>query len=49
MTTIITDPLKDGYDFFITDKWGKEYHFKIISFDVPGGTGHQEAHLFGDM
>ena len=37
MTTIITDPLKDGYDFFITDKWGKGYHFKIITFDVPGG------------
>ncbi len=37
MTTIITDPLKDGYDFFITDKWGKEYHFKILTFDVPSG------------
>jgi len=37
MTTITTDPLKDGYDFFITDKWGKEYHFKIITFDVPSG------------
>ncbi|MCW3789395.1 DUF7713 domain-containing protein [Plebeiibacterium sediminum] len=37
MTTIITDPLKDGYDFFITDKWEKEYHFKIITFDVPSG------------
>ena len=37
MTTIITDPLKDGYDFFISDKWGKEYHFKIITFDVPSG------------
>ncbi len=37
MTTIITDPLKDGYDFFITDKWKKEYHFKIITFDVPSG------------
>jgi hypothetical protein len=37
MTTITTNPLKDGYDFFITDKWGKEYHFKIISFDVPSG------------
>lgn len=37
MTSIITDPLKDGYDFFITNKWGKEYHFKIITFDVPSG------------
>lgn len=37
MTTIITDPLKYGYDFFITDKLGKEYHFKIITFDVPSG------------
>lgn len=37
MTTIITSPLKDGYDFYISDKWGKEYHFKIITFDVPVG------------
>lgn len=37
MTTITTRPLEDGYDFYISDKWGKEYHFKIISFDVPSG------------
>ena len=37
MTTIITSPLDDGYDFYISDSWGKEYHFKIISFDVPSG------------
>jgi hypothetical protein len=37
MTTITTSPLEDGYDFYISDKWGKEYHFKIISFEVPSG------------
>lgn len=37
MTTITTSPLEDGYDFYISDRWGKEYHFKIISFDVPSG------------
>lgn len=37
MSTTTINPLKDGYDFFISDKWGKEYHFKIISFDVPSG------------
>ncbi len=37
MTTITTRPLEDGYDFYISDRWGKEYHFKIISFDVPSG------------
>jgi len=37
MTTITTSPLESGYDFFITDRWGKEYHFRIISFDVPSG------------
>ncbi len=38
MTTITYSPLDDGYDFFITDKWKKEYHFKILSFDVPSGV-----------
>ncbi|PWD98250.1 DUF7713 domain-containing protein [Marinilabilia rubra] len=37
MTTITTSPLEDGYDFYISDRWGKEYHFKVISFDVPSG------------
>jgi hypothetical protein len=37
MTTITTSPLEDGYDFYISDRWGKEYHFRIISFDVPSG------------
>ena len=37
MTTNTTSPLEDGYDFYISDRWGKEYHFKIISFDVPSG------------
>ena len=28
---------EDGYDFFIKDKWKKEYHFKIWSFPVANG------------
>ncbi len=35
--TIIHNTLKEGYDFFITDKWNKKYHFKIATFDVPSG------------
>lgn len=27
--------IEDGYDFYITDKWQKKYHFKIFSFPVP--------------
>ncbi len=29
--------LKEGYDFFITDKWNKKKHFKIATFAVPTG------------
>jgi hypothetical protein len=29
--------LEDGYDYFTTDKWGKEYHFRILTFPVPSG------------
>jgi hypothetical protein len=29
--------LDEGYDFFITDKWKKKYHFKISTFE--GGPG----------
>jgi hypothetical protein len=45
MTTIITDSLEDSYDFLITDKWGKEYHFKIITFDVPCGKSYPSFDL----
>lgn len=30
-------PLEDGDDFFIKDRWNKQYHFKILSFQVPTG------------
>ncbi|MFA9392209.1 MAG: hypothetical protein ACERKD_20525 [Prolixibacteraceae bacterium] len=30
--------LNQGYDFFITDKWKKKYHFKILTFNVPSGV-----------
>ena len=29
--------LEEGYDFFITDKWSNEKHFKIATIDVPSG------------
>lgn len=35
--TIIHSTLDEGYDFFITDKWDNEKHFKISSFEVPSG------------
>jgi hypothetical protein len=35
--TIIHSTLDEGYDFFITDKWKKKYHFKISTFEVPSG------------
>jgi len=35
--TIIHSTLDEGYDFFITDKWGNEKHFKIATFEVPSG------------
>jgi hypothetical protein len=34
-TTI--SPLDEGYDFFITDIRNNEYHFKILTFEVPSG------------
>lgn len=35
--TIIYNPLEQGADFHITDKWDKTHHFRILSFMV--GTG----------
>lgn len=35
--TIIHSTLEEGYDFFITDRWRKKYHFKISTFSVPTG------------
>ena len=29
--------LEEGYDFYIADRYKKEYHFKISSFQVPTG------------
>jgi hypothetical protein len=38
--TIIThSTLDEGSDFFITDKWGVNHHFRVSSF--PVGTGLQ--------
>src|SRR5690554_462051 len=37
MTSISYSPREHGYDFFISNRWGKEYHFKILTFPVPSG------------
>lgn len=34
---IIHSTLEEGYDFYIKDRWGKDYHFKISTFEVPSG------------
>lgn len=34
---IIHSTLEEGYDFFIKDRWRKDYHFKISTFEVPSG------------
>lgn len=35
--TIIHSTLDSGYDFFITNDFGEEFHFKISTFEVPSG------------
>lgn len=35
--TITHSTLDEGYDFFISDKWGNVKHFKIATFEVPSG------------
>lgn len=40
--------LEDGYDFFVTDKWKKEYHFKIWSFSVANGFHSEAREVIGD-
>ncbi len=34
---IVHSTLESGEDFFIEDRWKREYHFKIASFPVPPG------------
>ncbi|MGM0647575.1 MAG: DUF7713 domain-containing protein [Bacteroidota bacterium] len=45
---IIHSTLENGYDFFITDKWNKEYHFKIATFDVPSGLLSEAYEVIDD-
>ncbi len=35
--TYIHSTLEEGYDFCITDKWSKKFHFKIATFPGPSG------------
>ncbi len=35
--TPVYSTLDQGYDFFVSDKWKRNYHFKILSFHVPSG------------
>ncbi|HEY5590078.1 MAG TPA: hypothetical protein VIK55_03575 [Paludibacter sp.] len=34
---IIYNTLKEGYDFNISDKWGKEFHFKVLTMQMHFG------------
>ena len=46
--TRIHSTLEQGYDFFITDKWSKKYHFKIASFEVPSGLFSEALEVIDD-
>ncbi len=36
-TTITHSTLDEGYDYFVTDRWNNQLHFKISTFEVPSG------------
>ncbi len=40
--------LEEGYDFFISDKWRKKYHFKVYSFPVPSGWLSEAIEVLND-
>jgi len=49
--SITHSTLDEGYDFFITDKWNKTYHFKISTFAVPSGLlseAYEALNIKGD-
>lgn len=45
---IIHSTLDEGYDFFITDKWRKKFHFKISTFSVPSGLLSEAIEVVND-
>jgi len=45
---IIHSTLEEGYDFFITDKWKKKFHFKISTFSVPSGMLSEAIEVVND-
>jgi hypothetical protein len=46
--SITHSTLDEGYDFIITDKWKKKYHFKISTFAVPSGFVSEAIEVIGD-
>jgi len=36
-TTVTHSTLDEGYDYFVTDRWNNQLHFKISTFEVPSG------------
>ncbi|MDZ4059319.1 MAG: hypothetical protein U1D64_04660 [Bacteroidales bacterium] len=46
--TIIHSTLKEGYDFFFTDKWAGKHHFKISTFMVPSGLLSEAMEVIED-
>jgi len=33
----VNSTLEEGYDFFIKDRWKKEFHFRVSTFPCPTG------------
>ncbi len=44
----IHSTLDDGYDFFITDRWKKKYHFKISTLELPIGMLSEAIEVIND-
>ena len=37
MSSIIINTMDSGYDYHVKDRWGKAYHFKVLTFGVSSG------------
>ena len=37
MSSITISTMDSGYDYHVKDRWGKAYHFKVLTFEVPSG------------
>lgn len=45
---IIHSTLEEGYDFYIKDRWRKQYHFKISTFEVPSGLESEAVEVVNE-